>query len=215
MKLTGEDRRTWGKTCPSATLSTTNPTWTDPGSNPGLRSGRLAANRLSHGTAGHLDFTRSIFIEPSSLKADRNSVSPEIPQFFCKQGLETKTIPASHNLARIIRYKQRISLLHLCHYSVLDVVTCNKISLPKFIVCSVRGLVSLVIPFDIDLLLYAYGDASASFIQRCPVRISAGTSAISTDSCRCFLQYFYNKYESTHDYFDPLSGTVYKDFYNI
>jgi hypothetical protein len=26
------------KTCPSATLSTTNPTWTDPGSNPGLRS---------------------------------------------------------------------------------------------------------------------------------------------------------------------------------
>jgi hypothetical protein len=32
-------------------LSTTNPTWTDPGSNPGLRGGRPAANRLSHGTA--------------------------------------------------------------------------------------------------------------------------------------------------------------------
>jgi hypothetical protein len=29
MKLTGENRTTWGKTCPSATLSTTNPTWTD------------------------------------------------------------------------------------------------------------------------------------------------------------------------------------------
>jgi hypothetical protein len=28
------------KTCPSATLSTTNLTWTDPGSNPGLRSER-------------------------------------------------------------------------------------------------------------------------------------------------------------------------------
>ena len=39
------------KTRPSATLSTTNPTWTDPGSNPGLRSGRPATNRLSHGTA--------------------------------------------------------------------------------------------------------------------------------------------------------------------
>jgi hypothetical protein len=39
------------KTCPSATLSTTNPTWTDPVSNPGLRSGRPASNRLSHGTA--------------------------------------------------------------------------------------------------------------------------------------------------------------------
>jgi hypothetical protein len=51
MKLTGENRRTRGKTRPSATLPTTNPTWTDPGLNPGLRGGRPAANRLSHGTA--------------------------------------------------------------------------------------------------------------------------------------------------------------------
>jgi hypothetical protein len=51
MQLTGEDRNTRGKTCPSATLSTTNPTWTDSGSNPGLRGGSPAANRLSHGTA--------------------------------------------------------------------------------------------------------------------------------------------------------------------
>jgi hypothetical protein len=51
MKLTGEKRSTLGKTCPSATLSTTNPTWTDPGSNPGLRGERPATNRLSHGTA--------------------------------------------------------------------------------------------------------------------------------------------------------------------
>jgi hypothetical protein len=40
MKLTGENLSTRGKTCPSATLSITNPTWTDPGSNPGLRGGR-------------------------------------------------------------------------------------------------------------------------------------------------------------------------------
>jgi hypothetical protein len=40
-----------GKTCPSASLSTTNFTWTDPGSNPVLRGGRQATNRLSHGTA--------------------------------------------------------------------------------------------------------------------------------------------------------------------
>jgi hypothetical protein len=39
------------KYCPSATLSTTYPTRTDPGSNPGLRGGRTAANRLSYGTA--------------------------------------------------------------------------------------------------------------------------------------------------------------------
>jgi hypothetical protein len=51
MKLTGENRSTRGKTCPSATSSTTNPTWTDPGSNPGLRGVRPAANRLSRGTA--------------------------------------------------------------------------------------------------------------------------------------------------------------------
>jgi hypothetical protein len=32
-------------------LSTTNPTWTGPGSNSGLRGGMPATNRLSHGTA--------------------------------------------------------------------------------------------------------------------------------------------------------------------
>jgi hypothetical protein len=53
MKLTGENRSTRGKTCPSATLSTTNPTGTDPGSNPGLRGGRPATNRLSRGTANN------------------------------------------------------------------------------------------------------------------------------------------------------------------
>jgi hypothetical protein len=51
MKFTGENRCTRGETCPSATLSTTNPTWTDPGWNPGLRGERPATNRLSHGTA--------------------------------------------------------------------------------------------------------------------------------------------------------------------
>jgi hypothetical protein len=54
MKLTGENRSTRGKTCPSATFSTTNPTWTDRGSNPGVRGGRPATNRLSHGTAVHI-----------------------------------------------------------------------------------------------------------------------------------------------------------------
>ena len=45
MKLTGENRSTRGNTCPSATVSTTNPIWTDPGSNPGLRGERPATNR--------------------------------------------------------------------------------------------------------------------------------------------------------------------------
>jgi hypothetical protein len=49
------------KTCHSATLSTTNPTWTDPG----LHSERLATNCLSYGTALHiwlvLSFTVHIY----------------------------------------------------------------------------------------------------------------------------------------------------------
>jgi hypothetical protein len=39
------------KTCPSTTLSTTNPTWPDPGSNLGRRGGKPATNRLSYGMA--------------------------------------------------------------------------------------------------------------------------------------------------------------------
>jgi hypothetical protein len=58
MKLTGETRSTRGKTCPSATLSTTNPIWTDLGLNPGLRGDRPATNGLSHGAA-HLGLTLS------------------------------------------------------------------------------------------------------------------------------------------------------------
>jgi hypothetical protein len=49
--LTGENWRTRRKTYPSATLSTTNPTWNDPGANPGLRGQRPATNNLNHGTA--------------------------------------------------------------------------------------------------------------------------------------------------------------------
>jgi hypothetical protein len=50
MKLTWENRSTRKETCPSATLNTTNPTWTNPGSNPGLRGENPGTNRLSHGT---------------------------------------------------------------------------------------------------------------------------------------------------------------------
>jgi hypothetical protein len=39
------------KTCSSATLPITNPTWPDLGSNPDHRGGKPATNRLSYGTA--------------------------------------------------------------------------------------------------------------------------------------------------------------------
>jgi hypothetical protein len=38
-------------TCPDATLSTTNPTWPDPGLNPDRRGGKPATNRFSYGAA--------------------------------------------------------------------------------------------------------------------------------------------------------------------
>jgi hypothetical protein len=46
-----ESLRTRRKTCPSATLSTTNSTWSDSGAKPGLLVERPATNLLSHGTA--------------------------------------------------------------------------------------------------------------------------------------------------------------------
>jgi hypothetical protein len=51
MILTEENRRTEGKTCHSAILSTTNPAWADPRANPALRGERPATNHLSYGMA--------------------------------------------------------------------------------------------------------------------------------------------------------------------
>jgi hypothetical protein len=39
------------KTCPDATLFTTNPTWPDPGLNPGRRGGKPETNRFSYGVS--------------------------------------------------------------------------------------------------------------------------------------------------------------------
>jgi hypothetical protein len=55
------------KTCPSATLSTTNPTWLDPGSNPGRRGGKPATNRLSYGAATYIHlYTSSVYLSLES-----------------------------------------------------------------------------------------------------------------------------------------------------
>jgi hypothetical protein len=51
MILTRANRRTRRKTCPSATFSTKNSTWIDPGANPVLCREWSATSRLSHGTA--------------------------------------------------------------------------------------------------------------------------------------------------------------------
>jgi hypothetical protein len=51
MRIDRGNRGTRRKLAPTATLSTTNPTWTDPGSNLGLRGGKQVTNCLSYGTA--------------------------------------------------------------------------------------------------------------------------------------------------------------------
>jgi hypothetical protein len=51
MVLTGKDRNIRRKTCPTATLSTINPTWIDLGSNPDLRGERPATIYLGHAKA--------------------------------------------------------------------------------------------------------------------------------------------------------------------
>jgi hypothetical protein len=51
MKIGKGNRSTRMKPAPAPLLSTTNPTWLDPGLNPGRRSGKQATNRLSYGAA--------------------------------------------------------------------------------------------------------------------------------------------------------------------
>jgi hypothetical protein len=95
-EVTGKNRSTRGKTCSNANLSTTNPTWTDPGSNPGLRGERPATNRLSCGTAYRSIWWRQIQIikKFSCYFLSRRSIhSPHYPvlkyhwslPFYCKE----------------------------------------------------------------------------------------------------------------------------------
>jgi hypothetical protein len=48
-KIGGIKPKSSERTCPSAIMFTTNPTWLDPGLNPGRRGGKPATNRLSYG----------------------------------------------------------------------------------------------------------------------------------------------------------------------
>jgi hypothetical protein len=96
MKLTGENRRTRGKTCPNATLSTINPTWTKPVSNPGLRGGRPAANRLSHGTA-YVD----------ELQEEFCTIKPKLA--LCVKDESKQTLPASDKCCQKSSYSRHLT----------------------------------------------------------------------------------------------------------
>jgi hypothetical protein len=51
LEFAGETEVVLEENLPSATLSTTNPTWHELSSNPNRRVGKPATNRLSYGTA--------------------------------------------------------------------------------------------------------------------------------------------------------------------
>jgi hypothetical protein len=51
MKIDRGNLSTRRKPTPASLLSTTSPTWLDPGLNPDRRGGKPATNRLSYGTA--------------------------------------------------------------------------------------------------------------------------------------------------------------------
>jgi hypothetical protein len=64
------------KPCPNASLSTTNPTWLDSGSNPGRRGGKPATNRLSYDTAIQVIYVTSLSFRAmsgSSYSTDKGS----------------------------------------------------------------------------------------------------------------------------------------------
>jgi hypothetical protein len=57
-----KNRRTWRKTCPSATLSATNPTWIHPCVNPSCHSDRPATNHLRHSKASYNTLNRMVLV---------------------------------------------------------------------------------------------------------------------------------------------------------
>jgi hypothetical protein len=90
------------KTCPSATLSTTNSTWLDPVLNPGLRGGKSATNRFSYAAASSSPFLW-MFPLDRSVTAIGNMDTPYILNFF-------------FNMFQLIEPLSGISLLYLHLY---------------------------------------------------------------------------------------------------
>jgi hypothetical protein len=84
-----------GENLPSATLSTTNPTWIDPGANPGLRDERPATNRLRNGT------TSGIYCLVKLLSTDVSDVLNETQPDFPEVQLASAGSTLSHELSMI------------------------------------------------------------------------------------------------------------------
>jgi hypothetical protein len=79
MILTREGRRTLRKPCLNASLSATNPTWTDPDSNPGLRGERMMTIHPSYGTDCIVIYIDCVFAATRHAgKQDRSKLGKQI-----------------------------------------------------------------------------------------------------------------------------------------
>jgi hypothetical protein len=107
--LTRKKWRTRRKTCPSATLPTTNPTWIDQGANPGLRGERPATNDLSHDTTLYHTVTGTRFFS-----------SPMICELFFRYDGYTIVVKAAS--LRIVQcvwsemHKNSLTIDVICEY---------------------------------------------------------------------------------------------------
>jgi hypothetical protein len=123
--LTGESRRTRRKPFPSASLPTTNPTWTDLGANPGFRGERPATNHPSHGTALRIFI---LFIYYLFLLSDpRRFVHPDIWWRVQTTSCVFSSSLVTSSLLLLITLP--LNTLHLCSsLGVLDPITypCKK-----------------------------------------------------------------------------------------
>jgi hypothetical protein len=95
------------KTCPNATLSTTNPIWPDRSSNPGRHGGKPATNRLSHGMA----WIRSNRLLQSLSGYVRNNVCTALCLICCCTSF---SVQARFNAGYKECYGGFLSLLALC-----------------------------------------------------------------------------------------------------
>jgi hypothetical protein len=103
------------KTCPSATLSPRNPTWTGPSTKPGFRGEKQVTNRLSHDTA-KLIVTQlvkkfSAFLKfQSSLSCSQKPITSPYPSPVC-------TLPQyfKYDVDLIVSFRLRLDLPS-CHF---------------------------------------------------------------------------------------------------
>jgi hypothetical protein len=90
------------KTCPSATLSTTNPTWPDKGLNLGRRAGKPATNRLSYGAVMYICMYVCMYVRYFELLRPYTSV----PTVMCFQR-SVRLSPPAASVDHFLRRRNR------------------------------------------------------------------------------------------------------------